>query len=101
MKKDKKTLIKEYVDMVLTDSYLPLLESRDKDKKILFDNKEYEFGCPEHLEDLNKTIISLRSTLECFKRGSSTRMIISNTIRVLKGIIDKYKSTSDNESEKV
>ncbi len=95
---NKKQLIKEYVDMVLTDSELPLLESRDKEKKVLLDDKEFEFGCPEHLADLQKTISSLKTTLDCFKRGSSTRMIISNTIRVLKGIVDKYQSSSDNTS---
>ena len=54
--KNRKELIKEFVDLVLTDENQPILESVDQKKKILLDDKELEFGCPEHIDELKKCL---------------------------------------------
>ena len=89
--KNRKELIKEFVDLVLTDENQPILESVDQKKKILLDDKELEFGCPEHIDELKKCLTTLGSLKDCFKRGTSVRMIVSNCMTKIKAIVDKYE----------
>ncbi len=96
MSEHNKQLIKEYVDLVLTDESQPLLESRDKNKKILLkDDSESDFGSPEHISELKEALKTLNSLKECFKRGTSVRMILQTASSKIKTILEKYEQSED------
>lgn len=87
----KREKIYEYIEEVVENT---LLEFRKKNAKVLVDNREVDFGCPEHINDMVKTLNGLERIRDCFQAGSGNRLMYAQACSRLKRLI---KSLADKE----
>lgn len=87
-------MIKGLIDEEIGESIEEKIETLNEsvnvtEKTMICGSKEVNFGSPEHINDLNRTLEGLHLLKGHFRRGSSSRYVVASTCHRLKKLIEK------------